>query len=180
MYFKSTEKKLSIILVGVLIFLGGAYYLRMNETENDELNNNMSAVGEIESQHLTEETAETEAFEEDWSRSSNQAGVMILAILSKPSHTEEGLKFEVNMDTHSGNLLELEIEEITEVRSDNGVAGEVNWEWLQEDSHHPSGKLEVSNETETGQLLIDENTTFVELIFKEINGAEHQFEWQFD
>ncbi|MCK8816832.1 hypothetical protein MWH28_05530 [Natroniella sulfidigena] len=178
MCFKPSKKNLSVLLIGVLVFLGGAYYLGTSETGNDELNtNNVSAAEEVEDEYLPEDVTEAEVVEEDWSRSSNQAGVTIGAFLSNPEQAEEGLEFEVYMDTHSGNLLDLEIEEVTEVTTDNGVAEGVSWEWVQEDSHHPSGKLEVSNETEKGQLLIDDNTTFIELRFKEINGAEHQFEW---
>ena len=179
---KNKIKRLGVILLlGIFIFAGGAYYLTDLENEANSIDANNLVSSEDEEIEQLENEGDQEVIEEDktLSANSNKEGVTIETIFLNPEDVEEELEFDIYMDTHSGDLLELEIEEIAEIETDNGIANQeaFNWQWTQESSHHPAGNLVVKNETNEDEKLFDNEVTFLKMKLNNINGATHEFKW---
>lgn len=91
------------------------------------------------------------------------------------------LVFRVSMDTHSVNLDQYRMEELTVLRDDKGNEYEAQgWFSPRGRGHHRSGVVKFSNKNTSGRPIIDPQTKYIEVIIKGVNGIPQRvFKWEF-
>ncbi len=109
------------------------------------------------------------------------AAVTVEVIYLNPiEKIEKGkLVFEVAMNTHSVDLDQYAMEQISLLRDDKGMEMKaIAWDGPAGGGHHRSGKLIFSDGDRSGKPLISPETKFIELIIKGIGGEkERVFRW---
>ena len=112
-------------------------------------------------------------------RSSGEGVDIEVGLVESEEKSADLLEFRIYMDTHSGDLTEVNfLERIqfningTEISSEN-----FRWVWESKSSHHPSATFTVSLQN------VDESQLYplseLELIISDIRGYDHEFNWEF-
>ena len=103
----------------------------------------------------SKKNAQDEGVEFSLQRIDSQGTVVIQATLLPEKSKSNLLVFEIAMNTHSGDLLQYEIENLAELSfgSNTNTSGTFEWELVNEDSHHMMGYL-----TWNGDVLDDRIT----------------------
>jgi hypothetical protein len=120
---------------------------------------------------------------EDLMRRSSAGGITIQVVFLTPLERDnpdirDGLRFQVTLDTHFGNLMKFDLAKVAELRTsgDVNVNSDFIWEPESESSHHRTGVLRVS-EREKGNALFTEEADSIELVLKEIAVPTRTFTW---
>ncbi|GAB6137962.1 YncE family protein [Halanaerobaculum tunisiense] len=115
----------------------------------------------------------------EWTRSSRGEGVWIDTIFNPNQLEKDIIEFKVYLTTHSGNLLDLNLDEISKVKTSLGKVRQKNisWEWERESSHHPVGIIKVNNQN---QNLFNLSTETIELTIDSIRGIKHTLRWELE
>jgi hypothetical protein len=94
---------------------------------------------------------------------------------------DDQLAFKVRMDTHSVNLGQYSMEELTVLRDDKGNEYEaLGWSKPRGRGHHRSGVVKFSNKNTSGRPIIDSKTKYIEVIIKGVDGIPQRvFKWEF-
>ena len=126
------------------------------------------------SRHLTRE---------DLMRRSSAGGITIQVVFLTPLEQDipddqEGLRFQVTLDTHFGNLMKFDLTEVAEVRTSGGVtiSSGFIWEPESETSHHRTGVLRLADRAEV-HVLSDTGAGSIEFVLKEIAVPTRTFTW---
>jgi len=91
---------------------------------------------------------------------------------------EDNHVFAVFMTTHSGDLLTYDMMANVRLRVGTREYAPTSWEYTSRDSHHPAGILKFPKVGPNEEQVIDERTTTVELVFKNLAGvAERVLRW---
>ncbi|OCL26338.1 hypothetical protein U472_10040 [Orenia metallireducens] len=112
-----------------------------------------------------------------WSRSSSGEGVWIDAVFNPNQVDDDTIKFQVYLTTHSGNLLDLDFNQILEVKTNLGEvsSNDIEWKWERKSSHHPAGIIKVNNKN---KKLFNISTKFIEVTFVDIRDVKHTLKWK--
>jgi hypothetical protein len=93
--------------------------------------------------------------------------------------TQEELLFEVKMDTHSVELGEIDLGQLSVLRNEKGT--EVNpskWASPEEGGHHVAGSLVFPSVDPSGRFLLGPTTRSIELVVRGVGGiGERVFRW---
>jgi YVTN family beta-propeller protein len=113
-----------------------------------------------------------------WSRSSSGEGVWIDTVFNPKQLNNDTVEFQVYLTTHSGDLLGLDFDKIIDVRTNLGEikSKNIKWEWERRSSHHPAGKIKVSDQ----QDLFNNSIKFIEITFKNIRDVDHILKWKLE
>lgn len=112
---------------------------------------------------------------------SSGAGVDVEVSFAEPTEQPPAeLVFEINMDTHSGDLTGQDFIDKLRVSSGGTVipASNYSWEWVSKSSHHPSAALTVINQDGSGEEVFKSGQD-LELVISDLRDYEHEFSWNF-
>ncbi len=121
--------------------------------------------------------------EADLARTSQGAGITVTVTFMNPLLTPEEtagkLVFKVALDTHTGDLSQLDLTKLAVLRTSEGavVNQGFTWEPLSESSHHRLGLLKLEA-TFQGAPLITKDTKYIELELQEIGVPSRLFKWE--
>ena len=121
--------------------------------------------------------------QEAWSRNSAGGGVNIEVEFINPAETDiEVLEFNIFMDTHSGDLTDINFEEKISLKSNEREINiaQLNWEWESKSAHHPSATLTVENKDENKVPFYQLATTQLQLTISDLREVEHEFGWDIE
>jgi len=92
---------------------------------------------------------------------------------------DKNVIFKIYVDTHAGSLLDYNFQELFFLRDNKGnIYPAVEWKDLSLDSHHRSGILMFAKTDSKGQPVIDNDTTYIELVAKDVaNVSERTVRW---
>ncbi len=125
--------------------------------------------------------AETKTAQASLTRTDSQGPVTVVVTYLNPQQKggEGELAFEVKMDTHTVELGQHKLEELSILRNDKGeVVKPLRWETLTKEGHHISGNLIFSNVVSPGKYIVGPDTKYIELMIGEIGGVrERVFQW---
>lgn len=112
----------------------------------------------------------------------NSGGGVTVAVTYVDAEQKAGkaeLVLKVKMDTHTVELGQYELEELSVLRNDRGdVVEPLRWETLTPTGHHVLGSLIFPNRAPSGRSIIDTDTKYLELVIRNIAGvAERDFRW---
>ncbi len=130
---------------------------------------------------LAPSAVEAEAAE--WSRTSAEGGVNIeVNFLNEGEPDENYLRFEIYMDTHSGDLTEVDFEDKISFTDKHGEIepAEMDWEWTSRSAHHPAAELAVRNSDADGSPIREQDIDQLTLIISDLRDADHEFTWELD
>jgi hypothetical protein len=123
---------------------------------------------------------------EDLMRRSSAGGITIQVVFLTPLERDipddqEGLRFQVTLDTHTGNLMMFDLAEGAELRTSGGVniSSGFIWEPESESSHHRAGILRLADSAEV-HVLSDTGAISIELVLKEIAVPTRTFTWNME
>ncbi len=105
-----------------------------------------------------------------------QATVVTAQYMAERGHPPDHVGFGVRLDTHSGNLLDYDLVELSVLRDGSGrVAQALGWEPLSDDSHHRSGLLYFDG---SASFTMAE-AQYMELSLKDVGGVpERVLKWE--
>lgn len=90
---------------------------------------------------------------------------------------QDHLLFEVSMDTHSGDLTDLDWEDRIILRTDDAdEIDDLDWVWERESDHHPKGYVRIPKTSVDGNPIISSKTDEIVLEIEMDDGAA-KFEW---
>jgi YVTN family beta-propeller protein len=112
----------------------------------------------------------------EWTRSSRGEGVLIDAIFNPKQVDNDIVEIPVYLTTHSGSLLDLNLDKIIEVKTNLGIvnSSDLKWEWKRKSSHHPEGLIKIENNKD----LFSNSTKFIELSFNGVRSINHTLKWK--
>ncbi|GAB6098435.1 hypothetical protein JCM16358_03140 [Halanaerocella petrolearia] len=114
-----------------------------------------------------------------WTRSSSGEGVWVDVTFNPNQLEKDIIEFKIYLTTHSGNLLDLNFDKISKVKTNLGKVSQkdISWEWERKSSHHPAGIIKVNNQN---QNLFNSSTEFIELTFAGIRDIKHTLKWKLE
>ena len=107
-------------------------------------------------------------------------GVTVEATLLNPKTIDEKVTFRLKLDTHSVNLDEYDLSNISHLRDDLGrELHEPILEKAEGSGHHRSAIISFLNKNEEGRPLLTPDTKYIELAVNDVAGvAERTFRWE--
>jgi hypothetical protein len=147
-------KKLLMVLGAamIILFIGWFYIGQLNVSE---VSTGEDTIAEQVKSSVTNIKAEGEGTATSIQRTDTQGTVQIQVTLIPEKSSSSQLHFEIAFNTHSGDLLQYEIEQLAQIsfESNANPTGTFWWELANEDSHHMVGYLTWSGE------VLDERIT---------------------
>ena len=119
----------------------------------------------------------------DRTRNSDGGGVNIAVEFLNAEETDtENLEFKINMDTHSGDLTDVNFEEKISLTDEKGniEIDNLEWEWLSKSAHHPSAKLIIPNKDKNGNPVYHFNTNKLVLTISDLRDTDHELKWEIE
>jgi len=124
-------------------------------------------------------------------KDSGEGGVTIIATLLTKEYLkstgedttqydlDRNVIFKIYVDTHAGSLLGYNFQELFFLRDNKGnVYPAIEWKDLALDSHHRSGVLMFAKFDRKGQLIIEHDTIYVELVARDVaKVSERTLRW---
>ncbi len=168
------DRRKFLALSGSMVLVGASGCLNDEEPEDEETDDDEEAETELR----------PDISEEDLSRTSEAGGVSFEAKYVNPlletdeerdevyGDGEDDLFFEVQMDTHTGDLTQYDWSERARLLTDTGTIDATEWVWVRQSDHHPEGYYRVSK----NELFTDE-TGEMELRIRSVNEEEVRFGW---
>lgn len=145
---KQMNKKNLLMVAGatvIILFIGWFYIdqLSLPESATEKENTIAAKVQNTESKNNVQEQMVNTLQKTD-----SQGTVAIQATLLPEKSSSNQLVFEIKMNTHSGDLLQYEIDKLAQLTfgSDLNKTGTFVWELANEDSHHLVGYLTWNGE----------------------------------
>lgn len=107
-------------------------------------------------------------------------GVTVEATLLNPKTIDEKVTFRLKLDTHSVNLDEYDLANISHLRDDLGrELHEPVLEKAEGGGHHRSAIISFSNQDQEGRPILTPDTKYIELAVNDVAGvAERTFRWE--
>lgn len=141
-------KILIIGLIGILFFIGWFYF-----KELDLLNLDSNTANEEVDELVSKSDNEKNPF----TRTDSQGEISIETTFLPQESSNDQLVFEIEMNTHTGDLSPYEMNKLAQISFGNIIhtKGEFNWEWQEEDSHHMVGVLIWKGKVANGDLTLE-------------------------
>jgi hypothetical protein len=112
-----------------------------------------------------------------------EGAVKIAITYLKPIEKIENgqLAFEVRMDTHSVNLDQYRMEDLTFLKDDQGNEYKaLGWFSPRGEGHHRSGIVKFPNKKASGRPIIGPKTKYIEVIIKGVDSTPRRvYRWKF-
>lgn len=183
------KKKVSIIILSIIVLsLVGGSIAGLKGVFRLEFLNQKASQGEtqnIKERSKLEENSEVEEVElrEQLLRVDMQGDVAVGVIFLNPQEEDQDyLNFEVILDTHSVNLDEYNLGEITTLFIDDKIkiTEGIKWQVESGSGHHILGSIQVPRNNK-GKIINYLEADFTELEIKEIGEiASRKFRWEKD
>lgn len=113
-------------------------------------------------------------------QTSQGAGITVTATpLSGAEAAAAGLRFRLELDTHSGDLMTYDLAALATLRTSEGrtVSEGFSWQGESESSHHRAGVLRL-DAAAGGAALITGATTYLELELRDVGVPSRVFRWE--
>jgi len=168
------------IMLGVLIIILISFLVFNLLDKKDEKADILDIDTNVEEKKEIVEGTDKPIEERDFLRTDSKGPVEVsVAFNNIIEANDKELVFEIYLNTHSVDLENIEFENLSIFRTNNGVEIDngFSWEVSGGSGHHISGLLKVSNNI-NGNKILDENTEYIELELIDIGGVESKkFKW---
>jgi hypothetical protein len=144
---------------------------------------NSFVVGLILVSSLTTDSYSAQLTKKELVRVNDEGAVTVrITYLNPIKNINKGeLDFEVRMNTHSVNLDNYKMEELSFLKDDKGNTYKpLGWFNPGGGGHHRFGVIKFSSKDSKGKDIIDKNTKYIHIIIKGVDNVnERSFQWNF-